>query len=110
MHWKARLGISLCAAAVALSSILLCGMTPTEQISAETEAVPPAAEAALETGTAYSLRNYKGWIGIYHGEELLCCSEILVDTLPDSDRTLLETGIEAQSWDNLLLLLEDFSS
>lgn len=114
MHWRTRFGISLCAGAAAAGSILLCGMAPSAPISAESaeSAAPQPAVVSQDRGSAavYSLRSYNGWIGVYQGETLVYCSDILVDTLPNSDRSILERGIETESWDEVLLLLEDFGS
>ena len=110
MHWKTRFGISLCTGVAAVSSILLCGMTTADRIPTESSAPQSSAKSASDVNTEYCLRNYNGWIGVYQGDDLLYCSEILVDTLPASDQTMLETGIQTESWDKLLLLLEDFGS
>ena len=110
MHWRIRFGIILCAGAAAVGSLLLCGMASPAPISTESVVQQTSAPQETNDPTVYSLRSYNGWIGVYQGDTLVYCSEILVDTLPISDRHILDTGIETESWDKVLLLLEDFSS
>ena len=110
MHWRTRFGIILCAGAAAAGSLLLCGMASPAPISTESVVHQTSAPQETSNPTVYSLRSYNGWIGVYQGETLLYCSEVLVDTLPISDRRILDAGIETESWEKVLLLLEDFSS
>lgn len=111
MHWKTKYRISVCMAAAAAGSVILCGLFPADRAVADNTAAdsPPAVQAE-PADTRYYLRDYNGWIGVYQGEELLHCTEISVDSLRNRDRLLLEEGIQTDSWDELLLLLEDLGS
>lgn len=109
MHWKTRFGVSMCMGITAISSILLCGMGSSGQISTDTTTQKSVSQHA-SADTGYCLRNCNGWIGVYLGEELIQCTEISVDTLRIGDQQMLEKGIHTESWNELLLLLEDFGS
>ena len=111
MHWKTKYRISVCMVVAAVSSVLLCGLLPADRASADNtaEQQQPITQTA-PVDNRYCLRNCNGWIGIYQGEELIRCTEIPVDSLRNSDRLLLDEGIHTDSWDDLLMLLEDFGS
>lgn len=111
MHWKTKYRISICMVVAAIGSILLCGLLPADRVSADsTPKTVPSTTQTAPVDNRYCLRSCNGWIGIYQGEELLRCTEIPVSSLRNSDRLLIEKGIRADSWDDLLMLLEDFGS
>ncbi len=60
----------------------------------------------------YTLREYKGHIGVFENDDSTPIQEIdvLVDNLPASDRALLAKGIVARNSAELRSLLEDYSS
>ena len=63
--------------------------------------------------TEYILRNYDGHIGIFYGEfdkVPAIETDIQVSTLREIDQKLLEDGIRADSYEEILKLLEDFNS
>ena len=110
MHWKTKFRISICMFIAAVSSILLCGILPSDRASADSiiEQQPISQEESVDN--YYYLRDYNGRIGVYQGEKLLQCTEIPVSSLRNSDQLLIEKGISTDSWDDLLMLLEDFGS
>ena len=95
----------------ATGSVLLAGLVPSDRASADNAVEQQHPIAQTETvDNRYCLRNCNGWIGIYQGEELLRCTEIPVNSLRNNDQLMLEKGIHTDSWDDLLMLLEDFGS
>ena len=74
----------------------------------------PAVEekyTSFETA-AYILKEQDGYVAVFSSKDsrLLQMTEIPVNSLRRADRTLLETGIAADSHETLLTLLEDFNS
>ena len=69
-----------------------------------------ASSSMLEN--VYTLREYKGHIGVFENDDSTPIQEIdvLVDNLPASDRALLAKGIVARNSAELRSLLEDYSS
>jgi len=61
---------------------------------------------------AYILKEQDGYVAVFSSNDsrLLQMTEIPVNSLRRADRTLLETGIAADSRETLLTLLEDFNS
>lgn len=62
--------------------------------------------------TAYTIREYQGHIGVFQGQDPAPIQEVdvLVETLPPSDRALLAKGIQADTETQLRSLLEDYES
>ena len=69
-----------------------------------------ASSSMLEN--VYTLREYKGHIGVFENDDSTPIQEIdvLVRNLPASDRALLAKGIVARNSAELRSLLEDYSS
>ena len=82
--------------------------------AAEAEAAPVLAASEAETEDWYYwLRAYNGHIAVFFGDESEFPSietTIEIDTLRDVDREKLEAGISAQTYEQVLQLLEDFGS
>jgi len=97
-------------------SALMC-MTATVQSfllrAAAEKSFPPVEEkyTSFETA-AYILKEQDGYVAVFssNGSKLLEQTAIPVSSLRQADRTLLETGIAADSRETLLMLLEDFNS
>lgn len=71
-------------------------------------ALPASAE-----GGAYLLREYEGYVAVYHPAEAETPStvtDIRIDDLPESDRTELAGGILAPDHDTAVRLLEDYGA
>lgn len=104
MKAKARLWILLAAAALALA-----GVTASAAAAAGYEGRPrPAEESPAELG--YVLTDYEGVIGVYHGDALILLTDVRLDTLRRADRELLEEGIEVDTYEALMRLLQDFDA
>lgn len=79
--------------------------------SAAAEAAPVLVET--EEQESYWLRAFNGHIAVFFdgdAEKPAIETTIDVDTLRDYDRQLLENGIEAKTYEDVLKLLEDFGS
>lgn len=61
---------------------------------------------------AYILKEQDGYVAVFSSKDskLLQRTSIPVSSLRKADRTLLESGIAADSRESLLMLLEDFNS
>lgn len=74
---------------------------------------PPVEEKYTSYETAaYILKEHNGYVAVFSSNDsrLLEVTAIPVSSLRRADRTLLETGIAADSRETLLTLLEDFNS
>lgn len=62
--------------------------------------------------TIYIIREYNGEIGVFaeNQESPLLLVEVLVDTLPEADQKMLESGITVRGDENLNSILEDYES
>jgi hypothetical protein len=67
------------------------------------------ADADTETGV-YTIKELDGRIGVFYMDDLIYFTDIEVDTLPSSDRILLHSGIETESYESVVRLLEDYST
>ena len=98
------LGAFLCSAATVQSFLLQ---------SASRKSFPVVEEKYTSYDTAaYILKEQDGYVAVFSSKDskLLELTAIPVSTLRRADRTLLETGIAADSRESLLMLLEDFNS
>ena len=61
---------------------------------------------------AYIVKEHSGYVAVFSSNpsRLLEITDIPIGTLPAGDRTLLRTGITAESRKDLLMLLEDLNS
>lgn len=69
------------------------------------------AEAASDA--AYILREWNGYIGIFYANDLkkpFSVTDIQIATLRENDRQMLSVGIEADTQEQLMRLLEDYGS
>lgn len=104
MKAKARLWILLTAAALALA-----GVTAGAAAAASYEdRARPAEESPAELG--YILTDYEGVIGVFRGGVLILQTDVRLDTLRRADRELLMEGIEVDSYEALMRLLQDFDA
>jgi len=79
--------------------------------SEETGDFVTAPAAPLRSETPYTLRGYDGVICVFSdGDVPVLSTDIVVATLRSTDRALLEQGIRANSYEEVIRLLEDFDS
>ncbi len=70
-------------------------------------------ETAVEETLAhdgYTVKAVNGNIGVYYMSELIFETDISVATLRESDRESLVNGVDTDNYEEVLRLLEDFSS
>ena len=97
-------------------SALLCSAATMQSFrtqAAARKSFPSVEEKYTSYETAaYILREESGYVAVFSSQDsrLLELTSIPVSTLRKADRTLLETGIAADSRESLLKLLEDFNS
>ncbi len=85
---------------------------------AKEPAVPPAEPTgpsepngtSVPAETGYRLAELGGCIGVYYMGKLLYCTDISVYSLREADRTLLQKGVRAETYGEVLSLLEEFGS
>lgn len=70
--------------------------------------IPQSAQAP--TDAAFLLRSHQGVVCVYQGTLLLYETDIPVDSLPESDRKLLSSGINVRNELELQRFLEDFGA
>ncbi|MCL2407994.1 MAG: hypothetical protein FWC96_00045 [Oscillospiraceae bacterium] len=96
--------------ALTASAALLTCMYTVSAVSGYGAEAPPSASAAMEQGGGkYLVRAYNGKIAYFTGGEVVE-TDIDVSGLRAYDRQLLENGIAAYTYEEVLQLLEDFSS
>lgn len=85
--------------------------------NAETHLMPSSKESEttqmpLEIETVYRFTATDGKIGIYKddADTPICVLDVLVSTLPKSDRTMLKKGITVKSYNEMVKLIEDYTS
>ena len=97
-------------------SALLCSAATMQSFrtqAAARKSFPSVEEKYTSYETAaYILKEENGYVAVFSPKDsrLLEVTSIPVHTLRKADRTLLETGIAADSRESLLKLLEDFNS
>ncbi len=67
-------------------------------------------EEKLDTESLYMVMDVDGNIGVYYKQALLYCTDISVYGLPESDQRQLQEGVSADTYGQVLSLLEDYSS
>lgn len=97
----------LCAASAGALVVTRCVSAPAD-LPSEPAGLSVPDSAPSETG--YRLSELGGRIGVYYMGELLYCTEISVYSLREADRTLLQEGVRAETYSEVLSLLEDFGS
>ena len=67
-------------------------------------------ESSYEENTMFILKNYNGIIGVFDQSGILTdIIDVEIKSLPEQDRTMLETGIWARSRQELASLIEDYT-
>ena len=101
---KLRYRAALCA-----SLLLAAGLCTASAIE---EHGRQSAVEAVSAADSYILRSSEGCVAVFSAAdgEAVCATGIEVALLPGADRAGLETGIPAESWEDVLLLLEDLGS
>ena len=84
----------------------------TAELAAERSRTVSVSAPMLGGSALYTLYECGGKIGIYDAKSglLLDFVDVLVDTLPESDRLALKKGITLYSFSDLATLIEDFST
>ena len=67
---------------------------------------------AAEAAPIYLLADTEGKIGIYKNDDQnpVYILDVLVSTLPKSDRAMLKEGITVSSFEELVMLVQDYTS
>ena len=60
--------------------------------------------------TGYYLSVNKGYLAVFYNNDVIYTSNIKVENLRNVDREMLEDGIKAESYEEVLRMLEDFGS
>ena len=84
-----------------------------EDIESAITSSPAIKDVAVSTDTSvsYCVKAYNGIIGVYDlSGSLMYTVEVYIKTLPASDRALLEKGIYASSYGELLEILGDYTA
>lgn len=102
MKAKARLWILVAAATLALAG-MAAGAVAAAAYAAEE---PPPEESPADLG--YILTDCDGVIGVYRGDELILRTDVRLETLREVDRELLRAGIQAETYEAMMRLLQDF--
>ncbi len=93
-----------------LAALIMCGAA----VSDRSGGSAPERSAATVSAScaAYCLRDWQGYLAVFEngGQTPSAMTDIPTETLNLVDREKLRTGIEAESREELLSLLEDFSS
>jgi len=90
-----------------------------EGMATETVYIPVYAEPESETKKedpdteeqkVYTVKSYEGRIGVFENGELSYLLDVYVNTLPKTDRRLLEEGVVAYSEEELRDIIEDYTA
>lgn len=71
---------------------------------------PEAASAPEAEPGGYVLTDAGGEIGVYRNGELILRTGVPLESLRDVDRKLVEAGIQSDSYEDILILLEDLGA
>lgn len=66
--------------------------------------------AQTDAESSYRITAQDGFLCVYNGEAFLYSTDIPLDTLPESDRLLLQEGIYVQTREQLAERMEDFGA
>ncbi len=99
----------LCAASSGALVVTRLAKEPADVPAAPISPSEPAG-TSVPPETGYRLAELGGCIGVYYMGELLYCTDISVYSLREADRTLLQEGVRAETYGEVLSLLEDFGS
>lgn len=102
--------LSLAGAALCALGIVYWGQSP--QPAGHPESGIPVEPSAVSGGWEYLIREYDGRLAVFHGgsEEPELVFDVFVHTLPEYDRGQLKQGVAVQSYEELISLLEDYTS
>ena len=103
---------TLLAIAVSASALMIIALVITAVLQAAS-ADTPAALTEAGSGDRYWLRSHNGHISVYGNKEddsPMIETTIDVEGLREVDRILLDSGIGAATYEDVLKLLEDFGS
>lgn len=93
----------------ASAAFLVCVYTVNTVSGQRVEELPPTPAVSERQGSRYLVRAYNGKIAFFTDGAVIE-TDIDVSSLRAYDRQLLENGIEAYTYEEVLQLLEDFSS
>lgn len=75
------------------------------------DSVQVSTNTAQSEKLTFCVRESNGKIGIYTADGLLLkVLDVAVETLPEADREALKNGITVASWQELISLIQDFTS
>lgn len=94
-----------------LAALIMCGAAVSDRGGEAAVPERSAAAASADVG-GYCLRDWQGYLAVFEGggETPSAMTDIPTETLSLVDREKLRTGINAATREELLSLLEDFSS
>lgn len=115
MRKKGRLALLALAVCAAIGSAAVPALAKEnegeiEQISLEPVLEDTAREYAQEGEEKYILKEHNNCISVFYGEDCVLNTDIRTATLREWDRDVLVTGIEVDTYGEVLALLEDFNS
>lgn len=93
---------------ILLAAALLASASLTAGIAAAASDARGGDAAFQEPDKSYILTDCNGHIGVFSGGKLILLTNVKLDDLRSSDRALLEAGIEVDSYEALMRLLQDF--
>ncbi len=103
-----------CAALVLLTAATVRSFSQPAENSAQS---PFFAEktALSQNGVAADKNGYylsvnEGYVSVFYNDDVIYTSDIKADSLRSIDREMLEAGIKAESYEEVLQMLEDFGS
>lgn len=107
-----KLAVTLTLATMAVTLAGAVGVTALTYNGAGTDKreVADAVSETANTDRVYTVSSIEGVIGVYYSGELVFQSDIAVSALPTSDQEALSEGIVVANYEQVLALLEDYSS
>ena len=92
-----------------LAALIMCGAAVSDRSG---EGTVPVQSVSTAGSSGYCLRDWQGYLAVFEdgGETPSAMTDIPTETLNLVDREKLRSGIEAATREELLSLLEDFSS
>ena len=113
MNFKIKIAVLcvLCVTAVAMTVGAVKTIAAPDAVSTPPTAVSNA--SVDDKNAEYYLRDCSGYVAVFKGADSktpIKVTDIETETLNTVDRSLLQQGIPAENKNELLMLLEDFSS
>ena len=92
-----------------LAALIMCGAAVADRSG---ESAAPVQSVSTAGSSGYCLRDWQGYVAVFEdgGETPSAMTDIPTETLNLVDREKLRSGIETATREELLSLLEDFSS